>query len=247
MKTRDLEGQVALVTGSTRGIGQAVAVLLAQRGANVIINSRTESEKVYNELETIFKNYKWDYIQADVTNEEQIAECVQRIKGNYEHLDILVNNVGKSEISSTLSVSGSKMDELYYVNLKSTFLMTKHVLKMMLRQRYGRIINISSMAGVTGMAAQSYYAAYKAAIIGYTKSVAREFATKNITCNVIAPGALSNNPLYSKEMQLEAIRTIPLGRLGGVEDIAPAVAFLASREAGYITGQLLQINGGMGM
>jgi len=243
-----LKGKVALVTGSTKGIGKAIALSLAIDGAVVVINSRRDEEEV-SEILSEFKekNYEFLYVKADVTDELQIKSMVDAILEKYNKIDILVNNAGCTTMASAMSLKSSSIDDIYFLNAKSAMLTTRLILKTMIMHRYGRIINISSVAGIRGLAMQSHYAAAKAALIGFTKSVAQEMGCKGITCNVVAPGAIKTSDIYSESLEEQVIKQTPLRRLGTPGDVAGIVTFLASDRSSFITGQVIQVDGGMWM
>ncbi len=245
-----LIGKVALVTGGSRGIGQAVALELARRGADVVVNYLLKAEaalQVVAEAEACGRRAL--AVQSDVGESEQAVALVQATLSTFGRLDILVNNAGITRDALLVRMQEQDWDEVVRVNLKGAFNMTQAAVRAMLRQRSGRIINISSVSGLMGQVGQSNYAASKAGLIGFTKSLARELGGRGITVNVVAPGFIPTDmTLALDEVWREKLRAfIPLERFGSVEDVAHAVAFLASDEAAYITGAVLPVDGGLGM
>jgi 3-oxoacyl-[acyl-carrier protein] reductase len=245
-----LSGQVALVTGGSRGIGQAVVMALGRRGAHVVINYRANqsaAEKVLAELKA--QGGRGELSQFDVTSESGVDEAVKRIVDAYKKIDILVNNAGVTSDNLLLRMRSEDWDKVIGTNLKGAVLCTKAVSRHMIRQRYGSIINLSSVVGQTGNAGQSLYAASKAGILGFTKAVARELASRGVTVNAIAPGFIETEmtaglPTAVKE---EYLRSIPLGRFGTSAEVAEVVAFIAGPGARYMTGQVVGVNGGLYM
>lgn len=245
-----LAGQVALISGGSRGIGRAIAATLGRLGAFVSINYRGNHAVAEQALaEVIAKGGRGEIARFDVADEGQVDEAVKKIVDRHNRIDILVNNAGVTSDSLLVRLKPEDWDRVVGTNLKGTVLCTKAVSRAMIRQRYGRIINLSSVVGQTGNAGQSLYAATKAGILGFTKSMARELATRNITVNAVAPGFIATEMTagLSAKVQEEYLRSIPLGRFGRCEEVAEAVAFLAGAGAGYITGQVLNINGGLYM
>lgn len=240
------QDRVALVTGAGRGIGHAIAIRLAREGARVACVSRSEAnaQKTANEIGERAKAYVGDV--ADHAAVQQIAE---QILGEFERVDILVNNAGVTRDTLAMRMSEEDWDVVLNTNLKGAFNVTQALLRSMVRQRSGRIINISSVVGIIGNAGQANYVASKAGLIGFTKSIAREVATRGITVNAIAPGLIETDMTtgLSEEIRKNIMSKIPLGSLGQPDDIASAVAFLASDDARYITGQVLCVDGGMVM
>ncbi len=245
-----LDGRVALVTGGSRGIGRAIALELSRRGAAVAVNyhqSRQAAEEVVRQI--IAENGRAQAFQADVSDFRQAHELVKNTIEMFGGLDILVNNAGITRDNLIMMLTEEDWDIVQNTNLKSTFNCSKAAVRHMIRKRYGRIINITSVAGEMGNAGQTNYAASKAGQIGFTKALAREVASRNITVNAIAAGYIDTD-IWAKvpeEMRQGVLSLIPLGRKGQPEEIAYAVAFLASDQAAYITGQVLGVDGGMAM
>ncbi|GAB4504313.1 MAG: 3-oxoacyl-[acyl-carrier-protein] reductase [Anaerolineales bacterium] len=249
-ETLSLEKRVALVTGASRGIGRAIALELAARGAAVVVNyhhSPERANEVVKEIQT--NNGQAAAFQADVSKFEQAQSLVKFTLDTFGDLHILVNNAGITRDALIMMMSESDWDAVIETNLKSTFNCSKAAIKHMLRKRYGRIINIASVAGQMGNPGQTNYSASKAGQIGFTKALAREVAARNITVNAVAPGFVETEILNTMpEGTLEtALKLVPLGRIGQPQEIACAVAFLASDQAAYITGQVLGVDGGMAM
>lgn len=245
-----LENRVAVVTGGSRGIGRAVAFELAKRGAAVVVNynkSPESAEKVVAQITA--EGGRAAVFHADVSVLEQAAALIKFSVDTFGDLHILVNNAGITKDTLIMMMSEEDWDAVVATNLKSTFNCSKAAVKHMMRKRYGRIINMASVAGQMGNAGQTNYSASKAGQIGFTKALAREVASRNITVNAIAPGFVDTEILNSvpPEMMEAAMKFVPLGRKGQPEEIAYAVAFLASDQAAYITGQVLGVDGGMAM
>jgi 3-oxoacyl-[acyl-carrier protein] reductase len=242
----DLSGRVAIVTGASRGIGRAIAGRLASQGATVLAAARGDNAKPAAE-EIQAGGGKAEAIALDVTDSAAVEAAVASAIERHGRIDILVNNAGITRDQLMLRLKRDDWDAVLATNLTSAYTLTQAVLKPMIRQRSGRIICISSVVGQSGNAGQANYAASKAGLIGFAKSVALEVASRNITVNVVAPGMIATDMTGAlPEKTREAlIDRIPLGRLGGPDDIAAAVCFLASDEAAYITGQVLAVNGGM--
>ncbi len=238
----NLEGKTALITGASRGIGRAIAEKLHLAGAKVILIARNEER--LKELSEKLENS--EYYLLDITDRKQVLETLKELQKE-NHIDILVNNAGITRDNILLAMKEEEIDEVIDTNLKSVLFITKQVLRKMLKKRYGRIINITSVIGLMGNAGQSNYAASKAGIIGFTKSLAKEIGSRNITVNAIAPGFIETDMTgeLSEDVKKEMIKSIPLGRTGTPEDVANAVLFLASDLAGYITGTVLNVSGGM--
>lgn len=245
-----LEGRVALVTGSSRGIGEAIALRLAQEGAKVAVNYHTGEEAAARVVEAIAAS-GGDAVSigADVSREDQVNTLVKRVLEHWQKLDILVNNAGITRDRLLLRMSSQDWDEVLNVNLRGAYMCTRAALPHMVRRRHGRIVNVSSVVGLSGNPGQANYAASKAGLIGLTKAVAREVASRNITVNAVAPGYIVTDMVQNlpEEVQKSVLGHIPLARFGAPEDVAEAVAFLCSDGAGYITGQVIGIDGGLAM
>ncbi len=249
-KSLSLEGKKALVTGASRGIGEAIALELAKRGAVVMINYNHSKERAQKVLAAIEENGGKAFVfQADVGDFGQAQTLVKESISILGGLDILVNNAGITRDKLIMMMKEEDWDAVQRINIKGTFNCSKAAVRHMMRKHYGRIINITSVAGQMGNAGQTNYSASKAAQIGFTKALAREVATRNITVNGIAAGYIETEIWAGvpEEMRQEVIKLIPLGRKGSPEEIAYAVAFLASEQAAYITGQILGVDGGMAM
>ncbi len=245
-----LDGQVAIVTGASRGIGAAVVRLLAARGATVIINHRASADaSAALAAEIKAAGGEALVVQADVSVAEEAAALVTATLSAYGRIDILVNNAGTTRDNLIMMMKEADWDIVITTNLKSVYNCSKAVLRPMLKQRSGRIINITSVVGLSGAAGQTNYAASKAGIIGFTKSLAKEVGSRQVTVNAIAPGFVPTalTDVLPEEARKQAIAMTPLGRLGTGEDIAEAVAFFASPGASFITGQVLSVDGGLVM
>ena len=240
-------GRVAFVTGASQGIGRTCALRLAQEGAAVAAAARNQ-EKL-NELvgEISSAGGKAASFAVDVADEEQIKLAVRSAVAQFGKIDILVNNAGITRDQLVMRMKRSDWDAVVQTNLTSAYLCIQQVIPSMLKQRWGRIINVTSVFGQMGQAGQANYAASKAGLIGLTMAIAREVGSRNITCNAVAPGFIETamTAVLSEEFKQNAVKQIPLGRVGTPEDVASAVAFLASDQASYITGHVLSVNGGM--
>ncbi len=245
-----LEGKVAIVTGASRGIGRQIALYMAREGAAVIVNyngSAARAEEVVQEIRNA--GGQAEAVQCNVSDYEKAQELINYVIGQYKRVDILVNNAGITRDNLLMKMSEEEFDAVIDTNLKGAFNCTKHVSRQMLRQKSGRIINISSVSGVMGNAGQANYCASKAGLIGLTKSVARELGSRGITVNAIAPGFIDTEmtSVLSEDVKKAMGEQIPLRRFGRPEDVAEAAVFLASDKAAYITGQVLCVDGGMAM
>ncbi len=244
-----LDGRIALVTGASRGIGRAIALELARCGAVVIGTSTTAPGADGIGQQLVAAGAKGAGVALDVNDLRQVESAIADIQKRFGDIAILVNNAGITRDNLLLRMKDEEWDEIMATDLKSVYRLSKLVLRSMLKARYGRIINITSVVGVTGNAGQTNYAAAKAGIIGFSKSLAREVGSRNITVNCIAPGFIDTDMTraLSEEQRGALVQQIPLGRLGRPEDVAAAAAFLASPAADYVTGCTLHVNGGMYM
>lgn len=245
-----LSGKVAIVTGGSRGIGRAVSLALADAGADVAVvyaGNRQKAEETMAEIEQ--RGRRGAMIQADVSRADQVDSAVKQVLDTFGRIDILVNNAGITRDNLVLRMKEEDWDRVIDTNLKGTFLFSKAVIRTMMKQRFGRIINISSVVGVSGNQGQANYVAAKAGVIGMTKAMARELASRGITVNAVAPGFIETDmtAVLGEEVRNQIMNQIPLARFGSPKDVAAAVRFLASDDASYITGQTLHVDGGMVM
>ncbi|MDO9064413.1 MAG: 3-oxoacyl-ACP reductase FabG [Sulfuricella sp.] len=244
-----LDGQIALVTGASRGIGQAVALELGKQGATVVgtATSQAGADNISSYLSQT--GIRGAGLALNVKDPAQIEQVLQAIRAQFGEISILVNNAGITRDNLLMRMKEEEWDDIMDTNLKSVFRLSQAVLRAMMKARYGRIISIASVVGTMGNAGQTNYAAAKAAIIGFSKSLAREVGSRNITVNCVAPGFIDTDMTraLSEEQRNDLLGHIPLGRLGTVQDIAASVAFLASPQAGYVTGTTMHVNGGMYM
>lgn len=240
--------KVAMITGATRGIGKQIALTLANEGYNIVLNYRTENDELKqlkNEIES--KNVKCLAVQGDVTNFEDCKQMIESAIKEFGKIDVLVNNAGITKDMLLARMKEEDFKQVIDVNLVGTFNMTKNVISYMMKARNGKIINISSVVGIAGNAGQTNYSASKAGIIGFTKSLAKEVASRNILVNAVAPGFIETNmtDVLKQEVKDEIVKNIPLKRMGTPQDVANVVKFLASEDSSYITGQVISVDGGM--
>jgi 3-oxoacyl-[acyl-carrier protein] reductase len=242
-----LDGRVALITGASQGIGHACALALAREGASVAVAARNQPKLDELVAEIGSQGGKAAAFGIDVADEDQVKSGIKSALAQFGKIDILVNNAGITRDQLVMRMKRADWDSVLNTNLTSAYLCIQSVIPSMLKQRWGRIINITSIFGQMGQAGQANYAASKAGLIGLTMAIAREVASRSITCNAIAPGFIETNmtAVLSEEFKQNAVKQIPLGRVGKSEDVANAVCFLASEEASYITGHVLNVNGGM--
>ena len=243
----NLEGRVALVTGASQGIGRACAWKLAKCGARVALVARNQQKLEELAQQIAQASGSARAFVADVENEEQVKAAFKAVVAEFGKVDILVNNAGITRDQLIMRMKRADWDAVLNTNLTSAYLCTQQAISSMLKQRWGRIINITSVFGQMGQAGQANYAASKAGLIGLTMAVAREIGSRNITCNAVAPGFIETamTSTLSDEIRQSALKMIPLNRVGTAEEVANCVGFLASEEAGYITGHVLNVNGGM--
>jgi len=242
----DLSGKVAIITGGARGIGREIALRLAEAGATVVVSDVADAEPAAEEIRKM--GHQSLAVAVDVTSASDVASMVEKVTAEYGRIDILVNNAGIARDQLLMRMSEEDWEAVLNVNLKSVFLCTRAVLRQMVKQRWGRIVSISSIVGIVGNPGQANYSSSKAGIIGFTKTIAREVGSRGITVNAIAPGFIVSKMTeqLSEEQKSEMLKRIPLGFLGTPRDVAEAVAFLSSEEARYITGQVLGVDGGLG-
>ena len=240
--------KLALITGGTRGIGKQIALTFAKEGYDIAINYRTENDdlkKTKKEVEV--NNVKCFTVQGDVTNFKDCEQFVKQIVEKFGNIDVLVNNAGITKDTLLMRMKEEDFKQVIDTNLVGTFNVTKNVITYMMKARNGRIINISSVVGISGNAGQTNYAASKAGIIGFTKSLAKEVASRNITVNAVAPGFIETQmtAVLKEDIKEEIAKKIPLKRMGTTQDVANVVKFLASSDSSYITGQVIHVDGGM--
>lgn len=249
MPEAELEGRVALVTGASRGIGAIIAARLARAGASVGVNYRSSQDRAAEVVDSITnQGGEAMLVPADVSEEKSAEAAVKQVVDRWGRIDILVNNAGITRDRLLLRMTVADWDQVLNVDLRGAFLCTKYVMPHLIRQRQGRIVNISSVVGIGGNPGQANYAAAKAGLIGFTKSVAREVASRNVTVNALAPGFIDSGGMVdqlSDEARQKILSRIPMGHFGSGKDVAEAVLFLCSSGAGYITGQVLTIDGGL--
>ena len=244
-----MERKVALITGGSRGIGKAIAKKFAKEGYDIVINYVSESAELGKVKEEMIENRNVDilFVKAVVTNYNGCEEMIKEVINKFGRIDVLVNNAGITKDGLLMRMKEEDFDKVIEVNLKGTFNVTKNVIPYMMKQRSGKIVNISSVVGIGGNAGQANYAASKAGIIGFTKSVAKELASRNILANCVAPGFIKTDmtDVLSDAVKENINKQIPLNKMGEADEVANAVYFLASEENTYITGQVLNVDGGM--
>jgi 3-oxoacyl-[acyl-carrier protein] reductase len=243
----DLSGRIALVTGASQGIGEAIARQLAKQGATVVLAARTEAKLVAVQASIGEAGGKADHVVMDLASPDSVRAAIATVLERHGALHILVNNAGITRDRLLIQMKEEDFDAVVGTNLKGAWVAIQAATKPMMKQRWGRIVNVASVVGQMGNPGQSNYVSAKAGLIGLTKSVARELASRNVTANAVAPGYIETDMTagLSDEAKAEFAKQIPLGRLGAPADIAAAVGFLASEESAYITGQTLAVNGGM--
>ena len=246
----EFEGKAAVVTGAARGIGRLIAVTLAESGADIVLVDVLPQEDLDSAAEEIeAKGVQTLALRADVANLEQMNAVAEKTAETFGNIHILINNAGITRDNLALRMTDQDWDQVINVNLKGTFVATKAVIRYMLKQRAGKIVNVASIVGVMGNAGQANYSASKAGIIGFTKSMAKELAARNINVNAVAPGfiATAMTDKLAEDVKTLMLEQIPLKRFGSAEDVSRAVKFLCSEDSAYVTGHVLHITGGMGM
>lgn len=245
----DLKEQVVMVTGGARGIGRAIVGGFAGRGATVAVADISEESAVEAARELAYLGVRAKAVKLDVSDSGDVEKAFAEIVGEFGRIDVLINNAGITRDGLLLRMKETDWDAVININLKGVFLCSKEAVKSMVKQRYGRIVNIASVVAFMGNPGQSNYGASKAGIIGLTKTVAKEYASRGITANAVAPGFISTamTDALTENVRREMLKSIPAGKFGSVDDVANAVIFLASPDSGYITGQVIHVNGGMYM
>lgn len=251
MMKMNLKDQVAVVTGAARGIGKSIAEALAKEGANLVIADvgLGQAKETADELQKSFSCIKSIAVKLDVSKSDEVKKTFDEISRTFGKIDILVNNAGITRDGFMMRMDESDWDSVIDINLKGVFLCSKEAVKIMMKQKYGRIVNIASIVAFTGNAGQANYSASKAGMVGLTKTIAKEYASRGITANAVAPGFIKTamTDALAENIKEEMKKAIPLGRFGAAEDVANSVVFLASPQSGYITGQVIHVNGGMYM
>jgi 3-oxoacyl-[acyl-carrier protein] reductase len=245
----EYKGQVVLVTGGARGIGKAIAELFAKKGADLALADISLESASETAKEMTSYGVRAMAVKLDVSKSADVAKAFEDITKEYGRIDILVNNAGITKDSLLVRMKEEDWDAVLNINLKGVFLCSKEAVKLMVKQRYGRIINIASVVAFMGNPGQANYSASKAGIIGFTKTIAREYASRGITVNAVAPGFISTamTDALAENIRQDMLKSIPIGKFGSIDDVANAVAFFASPDNGYITGQAIHVNGGMYM
>jgi 3-oxoacyl-[acyl-carrier protein] reductase len=243
-----LDKRVALITGGSKGIGKSIAIKLASEGYDIAFTYASDDSAASETLEELKKcNPNTLAIKKDMSIEEDVKEAIKEIEEKLGTVDVLVNNAGITRDGLLMKMKAEDFDRVIEVNLRSVFLTTREIIRPMIKKRYGKIINISSVVGIMGNAGQANYAASKAGVIGFTKSIAKEFASRGVRANAIAPGFVETDmtKVLKEDVKEEMLKNIPLGYFAKPEDVANLVSFLASEKSDYITGQVIQIDGGM--
>ncbi len=244
------EGKAAIVTGASRGIGREIALLLAKEGAKIAVNYSGSQAKAEEVVELILAEGGEAFaVQADVSNAESVKSMVEQTLEHFGSIDLLVNNAGITKDNLLMRMKEEEWDDVININLKGVFLCSKGVTRQMMRQRSGKIVNVASIVGVSGNPGQANYVAAKAGVIGFTKTAAKELASRNITVNAVAPGFITTDmtDALTEDVKSQMLTAIPLGKLGSPQDVARTVLFLLSEDAAYITGQTIHVDGGMVM
>lgn len=243
-----MDKKIALVTGGSKGIGKSIAIKLASEGYDIAFTYSSDDDAAHDTLEELNKlGSNTLSIKKDMSIEEDVKEAIKEIEEKLGTVDVLVNNAGITRDGLLMKMKTEDFDRVIEVNLRSVFLTTREVIRPMMKKRYGKIINVSSVVGIMGNAGQANYAASKAGVIGFTKSIAKEFASRGIRANAIAPGFVETDmtKVLKEDVKEEMLKNIPLGYFAKPEDVANLVSFLASEKSDYITGQVIQIDGGM--
>ena len=245
----EFKGQVALITGAARGIGRAIALSLAKRGADIAVADISSESARETAAEIASLGVKAVPVALDVSKSSEVSGAIEGVVKEFGRLDIVVNNAGITKDGLILRMKEDDWDAVISINLKGVFLCSREAVKVMVKQRYGRIVNIASVVAFMGNPGQANYSASKAGIVGLTKTIAKEYASRGITANAVAPGfiATAMTDALAENVREEMLKSIPVGKFGSVDDVANAVVFLSSPETAYITGQVIHVNGGMYM